>query len=164
MNVIFKLMFVTIVITAATSCNDNEEPVKTTTKTTQPKFVKEGELGFLQADGRPIVKINIEIAETDAEQQQGLMNRPFMSNDQGMLFIFNRDEPRSFWMRNTIIPLDIIYVNSSMEIIHIAENTEPYSDRPVPSGKPARYVVEVNAGFCAQYGITDGCKIQYSRI
>ncbi len=164
MRVISKFIMVTFFLSFIVACNKKDEPVSKTTKTVQPKFTKEGELGFIQADNKPIVKINIEIALTEAEQQQGLMNRSFMGNDQGMLFIFDVDEPRGFWMHNTIIPLDIIYVNGAMEIVHIAENTEPFSDKSIPSGKPAKYVVEVNAGFCAQYGIKDGCKIQYSMI
>jgi uncharacterized membrane protein (UPF0127 family) len=161
---VYKVFLGAVIITTLASCNKKEDPDEPPPVAVQPKFVKEGELTFLLSDGRPVVKINIELAETEAEQQQGLMNRPFMGNDQGMLFIFDADEIRGFWMHNTIIPLDILYVNSAMEIVHIAENTQPFSDRSIPSVKPAKYVVEVNAGFCAQYGITAGNRIEYNRI
>ena len=145
------------------SCNSDEEPKKPISQNTQPKFQKEGELLFLKPDGSSVVKINIEIADNDAEREMGLMNRSFMNNSQGMLFIFDVETPQAFWMRNTIIPLDILYVNSNKEIVSIAENTEPFSEKSIPSGRPAIYVVEVNGGFCDQYGITAGYKITYTR-
>ena len=86
-----------------------------------------------------------------------------MNNSQAMLFIFDVEEPQAFWMKNTIIPLDIIYVNSNKEIVSIAANTEPYSEKSLPSGRPAIYVVEVNGGFCDQYGIAAGSKISFTR-
>jgi len=165
----FRLLTLSIILLfVVAACNkkaEEEPPVAPpTTHHEQPQFVKEGELIFLKPDGKEIVKINIEVAETPAEQEKGLMNRPYMNNEDGMLFIFNRDEERGFWMRNTIIPLDIMYVNAQMEIVSIAVNTEPYSERSIPSGRPAKYVVEVNAGFSAQYGITAGCKISYTKL
>ncbi len=158
-------MIITFSLTLIAACNKKEDVHNPKTpEHVQPKFVKEGELTFLKPDGSAIVKINIELALTEAEQEQGLMNRSFMSNDQGMLFVFDKDEPRGFWMRNTIIPLDIMYVNSKMEIIHIAENTEPFSEKSIPSQGPAKYVIEVNAGFSAQYSITKGVKVAYTEM
>ncbi len=145
------------------SCNNNKEPEVPIKYNTQSKFEKEGELLFLKPDGTSIVKVNIEIADNDAERQMGLMNRSFMNNSQAMLFIFDMEEPQAFWMKNTIIPLDIIYVNSNKEIVSIAANTEPYSEKSLPSTGPAIYVVEVNGGFCDQYGIAAGTKISYTR-
>ena len=130
----------------------------------QPDFMKEGELIFKNAAGQDVVKIDIEIADNAAEQQRGLMNRSFLRNDQGMLFIFDADRPQSFWMKNTIIPLDIIYVNSALRIVSISENTQPYSEAPIPSKGPAQYVVEVNAGFSAQYGLREGDAVLYTRM
>lgn len=148
-----------------TGCKENVESPEPKKKTnSQPQFVKEGELEFLQPDGKPIIKINIEVADNDSERQQGLMNRAFMSYDRGMLFIFDKEAPQAFWMKNTIIPLDIIYVNSNKEIVSIAENTQPYSEASLPSGKPAIFVVEVNAGFCAQNKIQRGNKISFNII
>ncbi|HNF70499.1 MAG TPA: DUF192 domain-containing protein [Chitinophagales bacterium] len=130
----------------------------------QPQFQKQGELSFLNVEGTVLSKINIEIADTPDRQQKGLMNRSFMSNDNGMLFIFDVERPQSFWMRNTIIPLDIIYVNSKMQIVSIAKNTTPYSEESIPSRGPAIYVVEVNGGYCDQYSIQPGCLIQFTKL
>lgn len=156
-----------MVMSILTACNGgDEEPVNPPKKLGdgQPKFVKEGELTFMDAANNPIISIDIEIAESPAEQQQGLMYRSFMRNDNGMLFIFERDEPRAFWMHNTIIPLDIIYVNSKMEIVSIAQDTQPYSDESIRSNGPAMYVIEVNSGFSVQYGLKPGVKVQYAKM
>ncbi|MBK7036951.1 MAG: DUF192 domain-containing protein [Chitinophagales bacterium] len=165
MKLLKKLFIVGLILAPALviiSCN-NKEPEAPVKHDTQPKFEKEGELLFLKPDGSSIVKVNIEIADNDAERQMGLMNRSFMNNSQAMLFIFDVEEPQAFWMKNTIIPLDIIYVNSNKEIVSIAANTEPYSEKSLPSGRPAIYVVEVNGGFCDQYGIAAGSKISFTR-
>jgi len=166
MKLVKKLFIVSLVLMPAfvlISCNNNKEPEVPIKYNTQSKFEKEGELLFLKPDGTSIVKVNIEIADNDAERQMGLMNRSFMNNSQAMLFIFDMEEPQAFWMKNTIIPLDIIYVNSNKEIVSIAANTEPYSEKSLPSTGPAIYVVEVNGGFCDQYGIAAGTKISYTR-
>ncbi len=148
-----------------TACKDEPKPEPhKKLNAGQPQFKKEGELTFKKPDGAEILKINIEIADNDGERQQGLMNRSVMSNTQGMLFIFDVEEPQAFWMKNTILPLDIIYVNAKMEIVSIAENTTPFSEQSIPSHFPAQYVVEVNAGFCAQYGIVAGSVIKFERI
>lgn len=130
----------------------------------QPEFTKEGILTFTDASGKELAKIDIEIADNPAEQQRGLMNRSLLGNNQGMLFIFDEERQQGFWMKNTIISLDIIYVNAAMQIVSIAENTVPYSEASIPSKGPAQYVVEVNAGYAAQYGLQPGYSIQYSRL
>lgn len=163
-KVILPMMLLLSVLSA---CTNEKEPTRPPAKKLtdgQPQFMKEGELTFLDAAGNTLTKIDIEIAETPAEQQQGLMNRSFMRNDQGMLFIFDRDEPRSFWMKNTIIPLDIMYVTSGMHIVSIAADAQPFSEASIPSQGPAMYVVEVNSGFAAQYGITPGMKISFAKM
>ena len=139
-------------------------------KTTQEEvnseitFEQEGNLTFTREDS-VITDIAIEIAETEAAITQGLMYRKSMSFDKGMLFIFPNSETRSFWMKNTSIPLDIIYVNSNMEIVSIKSHTTPFSTDSVPSdGKVAQYVVEVNAGFAGKYGIREGDKISFERL
>ncbi len=164
MRKLLPIAMLTIISLLAVSCEDNTEQPKKHAQLSdgQPHFEKEGELSFLKPDGAQIVKINIEVADDDASRQMGLMNRSFMSNEQGMLFIFDKEEPQAFWMRNTIIPLDIIYVNTKKEIVSIAEDATPFSDKSLPSKGPAIYVVEVNAGFCAQYGITSGYKVDFT--
>ncbi len=76
-----------------------------------------------------------------------------------MLFVFGSDGPRSFWMKNTPLPLDIIFINAAKRVVSIAANTTPYSLESLPSAGPAKYVLEVNGGFCARHGIAAGASV-----
>ncbi len=139
-------------------------PFITTNQNVKPKptFRKDGELSFLSSSDENIIKkINIEIANDYVTRMQGLMYRDSMAINQGMLFIFDTEEPQSFWMKNTYIPLDIIFVNSSRRIVKIQHNTTTLSEASIPSIKPALYVVEVNAGFCKKYDIKEGDIIKF---
>jgi uncharacterized membrane protein (UPF0127 family) len=131
---------------------------------TEVPFTKEGELTFYQANTKiPITTIEIEIADNYRETMRGLMFRYKMDMDKGMYFIMEREEPQAFWMKNTYISLDTIYLNRKKQIVSIAKNTIPESIESLPSGKKAKYVVEVNAGFCDQYGIKVGDYIGVQR-
>lgn len=128
----------------------------------EPQFKKEGELEFIHKNNKqPVRKIDVELAENRDEILQGLMYRRSMDDSKGMLFIFEQEEPQSFWMKNTVIPLDIIYVNSKMEIVKIFKNTVPFSEKSLPSEKPATYVVEVIGGYTDKYGIREGDLISF---
>lgn len=124
-------------------------------------FKKEGELVISDSTGNEKVKLEIEIADTEFDRQLGLMFRKEMEERQGMLFIFLTEGEQSFWMRNTYLPLDIIFINSGKEIVTIHKNTEPLSDKSYPSSEAAKYVLEVNAGFTERYNISQGDKISF---
>jgi uncharacterized membrane protein (UPF0127 family) len=108
--------------------------------------------------GQP-VSVAVEIANTPQKRAFGLMFRKDLSESQGMLFLFPREEPLSFWMKNTPLPLDIIFISSAHTIVSIAANTTPFSEAPLPSVGPAQFVLEVNAGFCQKHGITAGARV-----
>ena len=135
--------------------NNNEPDVEYYT------FTKEGELTFTDSLGTLKAKIDIEIADNDYERQLGLMNRNKMDENQGMLFIFPEQEKLSFWMRNTLIPLDMIFVNDQKKIVTIHKDTKTLSDQSYPSSEPAKYVVEVLAGFTDKHNIKVGDKINW---
>ncbi|GBD89252.1 hypothetical protein BMS3Abin03_03202 [bacterium BMS3Abin03] len=124
-------------------------------------FTKEGELTFTDSLGNVKAKIDLEIADNDFDRQLGLMSRKSMKENQGMLFIFPFERPQSFWMRNTLISLDMIFVNKNRQIVTIHKNTKVLSDQSYPSSKPAMYVVEVNAGFTDKYNIVVGDRIYW---
>ncbi len=129
----------------------------------EPQFVKEGELEFLNKDGKTVIsKIDIEIADNTPERMQGLMYRKSMDENRGMLFIFQNNEHRGFYMKNTLIPLDIIFLDSAKQVLKIFKNTTPFSERTLESGLPAKFVVEVNAGYTDRYGIKEGDMIKFS--
>ena len=124
-------------------------------------FTKEGELTFYSADSVKKVAIDIEIANTDYERELGLMKRKSMGENQGMLFIFPEEKMQAFWMRNTLISLDMIFINAQKEIVTIHKNTKVLSDQSYPSTKPAMYVIEVDAGFSDGHNIKEGDKISW---
>lgn len=131
------------------------------TEETEYKFMKEGSLTFTDSLNSPITKIDIEIADNDDDRQNGLMYRKSMETNQGMLFIFPVQETLSFWMRNTNLPLDMIFVNADKKIVTIHKNTKILSDQSYASTEPALYVVEVVAGFADKYSIKVGDKINW---
>ena len=101
----------------------------------------------------------VEMAVTPEEQAKGLMFRRELAEKQGMLFDFHREQPTSFWMKNTYIPLDMIFIRADGRILRIAENTVPLSEALVPSGGPVRAVLEVIGGTAKKLGIAAGDRV-----
>jgi len=121
------------------------------------------EVSFHSANNdREISTIKVAVAEDDNSRSEGLMDVHDLPADAGMLFIFEDNQPRSFWMANTPLSLDIIFVNSDMEIVRIHRNTPPYSHEQIQSDQPAKYVVEVNAGYSLRHDITEGMLISFT--
>ncbi|MBN1213559.1 MAG: DUF192 domain-containing protein [candidate division Zixibacteria bacterium] len=127
-------------------------------------FEKEGELIFTDKNGDTLVSIDIEIADDDAERRIGMMFREDMEEEQGMFFIFPAEEIRSFWMRNTYLPLDMIFINRDNDIVTIRKNTVPLTENSYFSTGPAIYVIEVNAGFADRHGVRVGDRISWQRL
>ena len=102
------------------------------------------------------VKIQAEVAADPASQEKGLMFRKSMAPDAGMLFDFHTPDFQTFWMKNTVLPLDMIFIRADGVISSIAPNAVPYSETPIPSYEPVRAVLEINGGRAAQLGILPG--------
>lgn len=133
--------------------------------TQEIKFSKEAEIQVKKASNDSLLtRLDIEIAESEYETQTGLMYRKGMENNQGMFFIFDRESMKSFYMKNTEFPLDIIFVNKNFEVVNIQKNTVPFSKTSLSSGAPAQYVLEVNAGLSDQWNLEPGDKIYFERI
>ena len=109
-------------------------------------------------DGGELV-VRIEVADDREEQMRGLMYRTELAADAGMLFLFDQEQPRAFWMKNTPLPLDIIYIAKDGRIVSIAEHTTPFSTATIPSGAPAQNVLEVNAGYAKRNGVRVGDRV-----
>jgi uncharacterized membrane protein (UPF0127 family) len=118
----------------------------------------------LTPEGREPVKVDVEIARTPAERQRGLMYRKHLDRNRGMLFVFERPSRLSFWMRNTYISLDMIFIEPGMRILGIVENTTPLSDEPCAVSGESQYVLEVNAGFSQTHGLKRGVKVEFVGI
>ena len=104
---------------------------------------------------------SVEIADTEASREKGLMFRKKLPEGQGMLFDFHREQDVSFWMQNTYIPLDMIFIRANGEILRIAENTEPLSTKLIPSGGPVLGVLEVIGGTASKFGIAPGDRVAH---
>ena len=106
--------------------------------------------------------VKIELAQTGAQRERGLMYRPELAPDAGMLFIFTTPEHASFWMHNTQVPLDMVFAGSDLRVIGIIPDTEPYSDARLEVNGESQYVLEVNAGFCKAHGVSVGDRLEFS--
>ena len=114
-----------------------------------------------KASGEAIATLDVEFAETNYERETGLMHRTSMKENQAMLFIFPAEFPREFYMKNTLIPLDIIYLDSNKKIVSLQENAKPLDETGLPSEIPAMYVLEVNAGLAQKWSLEIGDMITF---
>ena len=111
-------------------------------------------------------RYTIEVAADDASRAHGLMDRTKMEVDHGMLFVFDDDAPRAFWMKNTKISLDMLFFDASNKLVSVQHNVPPCQADPCPaysSGAPARYVLELNGGQAQELGLTPGDEMKVHR-
>jgi uncharacterized protein len=120
-----------------------------------------GELRFHEAEN-DLVTIDIALADNDMSRSQGLMDVRFLKPDGGMLFVFDVQERLNFWMASTPLPLDLIFADENKSIVHIHHNAIPFSRQGIDSMVPAKYVIEVNAGFALTYDIKPGNTFSYT--
>lgn len=126
------------------------------------KFNKQGTLAFRSAETADTLSvIEIEVANNDQLRAQGLMYRNSLPENAGMLFIFDYEEMQGFWMKNTYLALDMLFVNANRQIVTIHMNTTPLKEWNYASTVPAQYVVEVNAGYCLRHNIKEGDLIEF---
>jgi len=145
----------------ATNCKKEQ---KREIKTQKISFTKEGRLSISKTETDSIVvNFDIEIAESDYETQTGLMYRESMAQNQAMLFIFPNIAMHSFYMKNTQIPLDIIYIDENLKIVSFHKNAKPFDETGLSSKVPIQYVLEVNAGLSDKLGLAVGDSISYQK-
>ena len=142
------------------SCKDTSDANKTVTAK-EITFIKEGELTIVKPDSIGSIAIDIEVADNEYERQTGLMYRNGMEEKQGMLFIMDQERQQAFYMKNTRFPLDIIYIGSNQKVVSIQKNARPLNTSSLPSGAPARYVLELNGGLTDQWNIKVGDSLSW---
>ncbi|SMX22461.1 DUF192 domain-containing protein [Boseongicola aestuarii] len=106
----------------------------------------------------------VEVADDPAERSQGLMNRENMARSAGMLFVYEFPQRVAFWMRNTLIPLDMIFLDDTGTVQRVHENAIPLDETAIPGGDNIQYVLEINAGLAALYGIDEGTVLRHPSI
>jgi uncharacterized protein len=119
-------------------------------------------VAILGADGKPRATVAVEVANTGAQRELGLMYRKHLDENAGMIFVFPDAAPRNFWMHNTPISLDLIFADAAGRVTGIVANAEPFSDKLLGVGGDSEYVLEVNGGFCARNGIKPGDRLDFS--
>lgn len=145
------------------SCRDNNNKKKSI-ETEPIGFTKEGELYLVRnSSGDTIQKLDIEIADSEYEHETGLMYRESMQRDRGMLFIYDSESPRYFYMKNTYIPLDIIYFDKDSSFVSVQKNAKPRDETSLPSEGPAQFILEVNAGLSDEWKLEKGDKFDFYR-
>jgi uncharacterized membrane protein (UPF0127 family) len=110
------------------------------------------------------IPVKVEVVATERAIEQGLMYRESLPIDSGMLFLMGREYQWSFWMRNTLIPLDMIFISRDMTIAGIVENAEPLTESLRQVDKPSSYVLEVNGGFTRKAGVVAGAKVRFENV
>jgi len=110
------------------------------------------------------IAVTVEIAQTPAMIERGLMFREHLPPDDGMLFLMDKEDSWPFWMRNTLIPLDMIFITKGLTIAGIVENAEPRTETLRQVEAPSLYVLEVNGGYCAAHKVTTGAKVRFERV
>jgi uncharacterized membrane protein (UPF0127 family) len=153
---VIAILFIIIFLPKKTATDTSASPVA-------PMFKKQGECTITNRDNKSIVTIDIEIADDDSKREIGMMGRPTMEEHQGMLFVFEEEQMASFWMKNCILPLDMIFINKLGEIVTICKNTTPFSEQAYPATALTLLVLEVNAGFADKYGIKEGDRMSWKR-
>lgn len=129
----------------------------------QYAFRKDGVLKVFSPEGQLKAELDIEIAESDSKIMQGLKYRGEMERNQGMLFVFKNTDYRFFWMQDTYLSLDMLFIDYENKIVHIERDTEPFSEEQIFSEYPAQYVLEVLAGTADRFGIKEKDEVRWER-
>jgi uncharacterized protein len=120
----------------------------------------QGEVRTFRPDGSEGCRFDIEVAVSPEEIGRGLMFRDHLPENSGMLFIFSNDETRHFWMKNTLIPLDMVFIDSSLRVVTVHARAKPRDEKVISSKEKARYVLEVNGGKAGRCGIVPGSRVE----
>lgn len=159
-SISFTLFTSILIISLLTSCQNKDSGEQPEQSKGQELELTE-EVSFLNQNNEEISSIKVAIADDQQERNQGLMDVNNLPADAGMLFIFPEEEELSFYMANTPLPLDIMFVNADSVIIRIHHNTTPFNSKQLLSDGPAKYVVETNAGYAVSNDIQEGMKIRF---
>ncbi|MBU2930226.1 DUF192 domain-containing protein [Winogradskyella psychrotolerans] len=163
MRIPLILKFVVIIFGLVLLSSCKEEKKTITEDKVVVNFKKEGTLTLKKTDSDSIIKtIDIEIADDEYTTQTGLMYRTKLETNHGMLFIFPNVQMRSFYMKNTKIPLDIIYIDDDLSIVSFQKNAKPMDETSLPSEAPAKYVLEINGGLSDAWQLSIGDKISFT--
>ena len=158
----FGMGLVAALLLQVVSCKEKEQ--KALSSSSDVRFTLEGQLRvYRDSSLSPLAEFEIEIADNDYEIQTGMMYRKELPPKRGMLFVFPDEQMRYFYMKNTEIPLDIIYIDRELQIVSFQKNAKPLDETSLPSEAPAQYVFEIAGGRSDQLGLQVGDRIEFEK-
>lgn len=158
----FLLLFL---IGLGSACKESTSSNSTSVKRAKIEFKKQAEMSLFNEESEPLTQLDLELAETAYEQETGLMYREKMNDHQGMLFIYQDERPRpSFYMKNTKIALDLIYLDKNFKVVDFNLNARPLDEKLLSSKQPSMYVLEVNVGFVENHNVELGSIAEFKRL
>ena len=160
LRILYVLCAVGLIAPACTQTEQKESPPRAAPNPAEAQALPESPLVI--SSGAQAHRLTVELADDDAERSTGLMHRGQMNDDHGMLFDFQTPRRVAFWMRNTFIPLDMIFIKSDGEIVSIFENVPPLNDNTVGPERPVRAVLELNAGISKKLGLKVGDVVRHA--
>jgi len=138
-------------------------PIQFNPKMDKP-IQREAQVSIVDEAGKQKANFYVELADTEEEREIGLMGRRALKKKEGMLFIMEEEEVHSFWMLDTYLALDIVFVNAAQEVVYIAKEMEPESQDPVNSKAPCLFALEINAGLSETLGLRVGDRIKMEKL
>lgn len=129
-----------------------------------PAQCEAGQALLSRPDGSAIATFRIEVADDEAERERGLMQRETMPRSAGMLFVYPSERQVAFWMHDTLIPLDMLFIDGTGRVVSVHPEARPRDDTPIPSGTPVQFVLEINGGLAARLGIAPGAVLSHPAI
>lgn len=153
-----SLLSLLVFASLAAACHGKPAPTAGS-GTAQQKSVPKSGVVVLEASGRTL-RIKVEIVRSDEDRARGLMFRKQMPEMVGMLFVFPKTDLQSFWMKNTYIPLDMVFLSEEKKVVGVVANAEPMTLNSRQVDRPSRYVLEVNGGFCQRHGVKVGTSMR----
>jgi uncharacterized protein len=157
-----------LLVTATLACStngkrDDSAPMPQPHDTPSDSAPYSGPRVFLETPKGDLT-VKVEVVATETKIQKGLMFRKHLAPDAGMLFLMGTEKEWPFWMRNTLIPLDMIFIGKDMAVVGVVENAEPLTETLRTVGKPSLYVLEVNGGWSKQNGIGAGARVRFENV
>jgi uncharacterized protein len=157
---ILLFFLMALFLSAFVQCGRNQD-AETTRRHTGRTVEPTHKLEILnEQQDRVVASVRVALAQTEQERNSGLMDVREMPFDTGMYFLFDDEQPRSFWMANTPLSLDILFINRQQRIVRVHTRTVPFSERQIRSELPAMYTLEVNAGFVSEHDIREGMYVR----
>jgi uncharacterized protein len=160
--------FALIAVLACAACQNeakrqDEMPPRTGSEDSQAKQTGPRPTVYVESPTGEVA-VTVEVVATEAKIERGLMYREHLGLDAGMLFMMGRDHDWSFWMRNTLIPLDMLFISRDKHVVGIVENAEPKTETLRKVGVPSLYVLEVNGGWARQHQVAPGAKVRFENV